>query len=174
MGQEYELQPSPITRTAKSVVDNVVYGTWTPEMSFSITNGDLNVVYTANVGQYVRTQNICHLFFRILTGVYTHSSASGALRFINIPFHGARQASLTSATYCGVCDYRGDGLVLGAGTTDIYPKITTDFTGSQPTTYMDFQSRGPGILGITLTSISAPSGAILVFNGSVTYPIYLT
>ena len=60
-------------------------GSWTPVLTFA-TPGNLSVVYSTQIGRYVRIGNICFATFRIDTSTFTHTTASGGVRVTGLPF----------------------------------------------------------------------------------------
>ena len=134
---EYQLQPSP-TRTSPNigqywvsfrpngpfsndvnVLDAYEEGIWTPTISFSGGNGDLNVVYSVRTGQYTRIGNQINLRFQVELSTFTHSTASGTLQITGCPFSSEIDAvgtmyfrGITKANYTQFTPLLGNGLSL--------------------------------------------------------------
>jgi len=60
-------------------------GLWTPTLTFA-TPGDLAVAYSQRVGEYFRIGNLVILTIALTTSSFTHTTASGSLRFTGLPF----------------------------------------------------------------------------------------
>lgn len=60
-------------------------GTWTPVLTCA-TPGDLNVVYSTQLGIYTKVGRLVTVYASVITSTFTHSTASGAIRFTGLPF----------------------------------------------------------------------------------------
>ena len=71
-----------------NTLDDYEEGTWTPEIHFSTTDGNLSVAYATQGGNYVKIGSLVHVCFMINTSTFTHSTASGNMRITGLPFTG--------------------------------------------------------------------------------------
>ena len=100
---EYDLQPSPVLRTAKTVYDGGVFGQWTPTLTFA-TPGNLSVGYSQQSGVYVRLGNMIFVSGTVNASTWSHTTALGALRINGLPYAAVNDASF----FCtGSIDYSG-------------------------------------------------------------------
>ena len=63
------------------------FNTFTPTLTFA-TPGDLNVVYSTQVGFYRRLGKQIHCIGNLVTSTWTHSTASGNHRISGFPYAG--------------------------------------------------------------------------------------
>ena len=76
------------------VLDDYEEGTWIPTITFE-TPGDLSVAYHANTNAtYTKVGRLVTISFYVRTTTFSHSTASGDLRILGIPF--------TPRTYTGM------------------------------------------------------------------------
>lgn len=68
-----------------NTLDDYEEGTWTPTVTFA-TPGDLNVVYSVRVGQYVKIGRQIYVTYRVDTTTFTHTTASGIIIVTGLPF----------------------------------------------------------------------------------------
>lgn len=66
-------------------------GTWTPVLTF-VTPGNLNVVYSTQVGSYTKVGRLVTVTGRITTSTFTFTTASGQLQITGLPYASRTQA----------------------------------------------------------------------------------
>ena len=129
--------------------------TWTPVLTFE-TPGDLSVVYTAQLGRYVKVGKIVHWHVIISTSTFTHTTASGALVVSGLPF--------TAATAAGFYWFGGNCILkyTKAGYTQVSPYI-----GSAGVIAKFFATgTGAALAEIAVADIPTTSNPTLYASGS--------
>ena len=155
MGREYELVASPQMREHKQVYDWGIEGDWTPVLTF-FTPGDLAITYSPSLGRYRRQGQIVEVMFTIVTGSFTHTTASGAARITGLPF--------TIQTF----DISGPGAVKWQGITAAnYTQMTTSpaITPTGIALVMSGSAQNTLVVGVT----QMPSGGSVSLFGSLRY-----
>lgn len=135
-----------------NTLDDYEEGTWTPVLTFA-TPGDLSVVYSAQVGSYSKIGRVVFVDFTIITSSFTHTTASGSLTFLGLPF-------AASANNIGNFDFQG---ITKAGYTHFVSRIANG--GSALT----IQASSSGLSRSTVANPDVPSGGSVVVIGSIQY-----
>lgn len=131
-------------------------GTWTPGITFA-TVGNLNVVYSAQVGRYQRTGNLVKASFTIVTSTFTFTTASGDLRITGFPF-----------TMAGATVDAGAVFVQGY-TKANFTQTTVTPVGSQ--TFANITVSGSGQSQATMKAADMPTGGTVIINGTLIYEV---
>lgn len=81
-------------------------GNWTPVFDFD-THGDLNVVYSAQTGRYVRVGALVIVFFNLNMSTFTFTTAAGGAKLTGLPYPntvtvGIGAAHFTNLTFAGL------------------------------------------------------------------------
>lgn len=132
-----------------------VINTWTPVLTFA-TPGDLNVVYSSQLGTYTLLADRCHFSVLIVTSTFTHTTASGVLKVTGLPY-----------TVGAISGY-GAGGVSGytkAGYTQIVP------LGLAGQTYVQFLAFGSGVAADALNETNMPTGGTVIVAITGSYKI---
>lgn len=130
--------------------------TWTPVVTFA-TPGDLNVVYSTQVGTYTRIGKLVVATYSIITSTFTHSTASGALRITGLPVAGRTLAGISQT---GTVAWAG---ITKANYTDIASQL-----GSAGT-FLTFTVSGSAQAIAALSTGDTPSAGTLILQGTITY-----
>ena len=130
-------------------------GNWTPTFTFG-TPGDLNIVYSSQVGKYTRIGRTVHVEMTLATSTFTHTTAAGNATINGLPFTigGTDATTLTGA--CGG-----------------YVNVTYPILGVQlfPTVSSIFLVKGGPGAGAPTTFVDFPSGGTLYITFQATYII---
>ena len=130
-------------------------GNWTPTFTFG-TPGDLNIVYSSQVGKYTRIGRTVHVEMTLATSTFTHTTAAGNATINGLPFTigGTDTTTLTGA--CGG-----------------YVNVTYPILGVQlfPTVSSIFLVKGGPGAGAPTTFVDFPSGGTLYITFQATYII---
>jgi hypothetical protein len=130
-------------------------GNWTPTFTFG-TPGDLNIVYSSQVGKYTRIGRTVHVEMTLATSTFTHTTAAGNATINGLPFTigGTDTTTLTGA--CGG-----------------YVNVTYPILGMQlfPTVSSIFLVKGGPGAGAPTTFVDFPSGGTLYITFQATYII---
>lgn len=130
-------------------------GNWTPTFTFG-TLGDLNIVYSSQVGKYTRIGRTVHVEMTLATSTFTHTTAAGNATINGLPFTigGTDATTLTGA--CGG-----------------YVNVTYPILGVQlfPTVSSIFLVKGGPGAGAPTTFVDFPSGGTLYITFQATYII---
>ena len=118
-------------------------GNWTPTFTFG-TPGDLNIVYSSQVGKYTRIGRTVHVEMTLATSTFTHTTAAGNATINGLPFTigGTDATTLTGA--CGGY-VNATFPILGM---QLFPTVSSIFLvkggpgAGAPTTFVDFPSGG--------------------------------
>ena len=99
-------------------LDDYEEGTFTPVATFA-TPGDLSVVYSTQIGRYVKIGKMVWVSFNIATSTFTFTTAAGAFSLTGFPFNQVN----VSTQAMGAMFFSG---IKSAGTafTDITARIT--------------------------------------------------
>lgn len=148
----------PATQSASNdanTFDDYEEGTCTLSLTFA-TPGDLNVVYSSQVGSYTKKGREVTLTFNITATTFTHTTASGALRITGQPFTQASD---------GVFNYGG---ISWQGITKTnYTDVCSQSTPNQA--YLTLAISGSGQTSTTVVAADMPTGTTKVLWGTITY-----
>lgn len=136
--------------------DDYEEGTWTPALSFA-TPGDLSVAYSVQGGAYTKIGNAVHITMDMDTSSFTHTTASGLLQLLNLPFTSANVATQT---------HSGAGTVSGitkAGYTGFPMRLSPNSSVAGIGAY------GSGITASNIAASDMPSGGTVQLRFSMTY-----
>lgn len=133
-------------------------GTWTPGITFG-TPGDLNVVYSARVGEYTLLGREVIGYVALTTSTFTHSTASGALQITGLPFTIATPGDL------------GAGVGLVTGWTITVTSGATILRARSATTYLTTLVFGSAGAFTEMNATHYASGAVVRVWGSFRYYI---
>mgnify|MGYP001602604691 CR=1 FL=1 len=139
-----------------NTLDDYEEGTWTPVLTF-VTPGNLNVVYSEQVGTYTKIGNLVRLSFRIATSTFTHTTASGAVNITGIPFS-------SGATYRAIGAMLFDGITKATYTQFALQILTS-------AAEIIIQASGSGVALASVTTADMPSGTQQTLVGSITYKV---
>lgn len=129
---------------------------WTPVLTYA-TPGDLNVVYSAQVGRALRIGRQVWLFFRIITSTFTHTTSAGALQITGVPY---TSANITGVDPPGVVRWQG---ITKAGYTQVNAYIDPNTTK----VVFDASASASGLAAIAAADM--PTGGTVILIGSLTY-----
>jgi hypothetical protein len=131
-------------------------GSWTPVLT-AATPGNLNVVYSLQVGGYIKIGKLVIANFSIQTSTFTHTTASGNVQITGLPFQSDWGASQGTR-----------GMLQGSG-----------WTKANYTQMMAVVSNGASIISVEMTGSAqtlanlaiteCPSGTQQQFRGCLTY-----
>jgi hypothetical protein len=133
-------------------------GIFTPNVSFD-TPGDLAVAYTVQSGRYVKTGSRVDITVVIVTSSFTHSTASGALKIIGLPY--------TSTAVGG--NLAMGSIIFGGYNSATHPILVPMVNAAK--NYIEFRSNGPGVAVANPVASAFPSGGVLVLEISITYTV---
>jgi len=130
-------------------------GTWTPTFTFG-TPGNLNIVYSSQVGKYTRIGRTVHVEMTLATSTFTHTTAAGNATINGLPFTIGGTDATTLAGACGG-----------------YVNVTYPILGMQlfPTVSSIFLVKGGPGAGAPTTFVDFPSGGTLYITFQATYII---
>lgn len=140
-----------------NTLDDYEEGTWTPEIHFSTTDGNLSVAYAVQAGNYVKIGSLVHLCFMINTSTFTHTTANGNLQIKGVPFTGSGYHT--------------------AGNVDTWGINITDVAGVCPyvvsgETYIQiYYGREGGATRAGINHTNMPSGTQQFLYGSLIYTV---
>lgn len=83
-----------------NTLDDYEEGTWTPVLTFS-TPGNISVVYTTQIGSYVKIGGRLFLDYSINTSTFSYTTASGNLRVTGLPFNPPAQLITGTILFSG-------------------------------------------------------------------------
>jgi hypothetical protein len=139
----------------KELLDWYEEGTWTPVLTFA-TPGNLNVVYSAQVGRYTRIGRLVTVIGAISTSTFTHTTASGNLNVTGLPFAAAN-----------VTDLVVNGTISSSGWTRTSEWITPQVSNGSSVVY--FQSSASGSALANVTTADTPTATQQVLRFTLTY-----
>lgn len=139
-----------------NTLDDYEEGTWTPVLTFA-TPGDLSVVYSQQIGRYIKIGKKVTLSARIDTSTFTHTTASGAVNVTGVPF-----ASETVTNFFWNGDLAGQG-VTKSGYTDFALRIGSN------SSIMEGVAMGSGSGFATITAADMPTGGTVILFFGCTY-----
>lgn len=149
----------PATQVASvdpNTLDDYEEGTWTPALSFAVP-GNLVVAYSVQGGYYTKVGNIVHITMDLDTSTFTHTTASGVLQILNLPFTSAAPANQTHSG-CGAV-----GGITKAGYTDFYMRLAPS------SSVAIFGASGSGVVASNVLAADMPTGGIVQLRQSMTY-----
>lgn len=139
-----------------NTLDDYEEGTWTPTLTFA-TPGDLVVVTSVNSGFYTKNGRECKVSFTLATSTFTHTTASGSLRFTGIPFTSLNAAGNTSM---GGTSWQG---ITKAGFTDAAALVAANSNNIEV-----FMSRNGGGRDQVFAA-DMPSGGSVIIQATIMY-----
>lgn len=131
-------------------------GTWTPVLTFA-TPGDLSVTYSAQVGMFWKESDLIHLWFRLITSSFTHTTAANTLQITGQPY---------TASGSPFVNFRGTGTwggITKAGYTHIIPTVGV---GDNKIT---LAASGSGVAFAGVTAADTPTGGSMNLQGHVSF-----
>lgn len=140
-------------------LDDYEEGDWTPGLTFD-TPGNLNVVFSSQVGKYTKIGRLVLLEFFMATSTFTHTTASGSLRVTGVPFTQA-----TGIEHAGSLS-RVQG-INAPGTS--FPMVSIQREGAVGTTLVFYQNNTDDGSSGGLPETMAPTGVQKVFTGMVAF-----
>ena len=129
---------------------------WTPTFTFA-TPGDLSVVYSTQVGRYVRVGRQVTAHFRIITSTFTHTTASGDATISGLPF-----AASSATNYSGTLSWQR---ITKANYTQVVPQIAASASS------MTLVASGSGQAASSVAAADMPTAGQLFLNGQITYEV---
>ena len=150
-GIDFSATSHPAGMTSELLAD-YEEGTWTPTFTFG-TAGDLNIVYSSQVGKYTKIGRTVHVEMTLATTTFTHTTASGNATIDGLPYV---IGGTDAATLTGAC--------VG------YVNLTFPILGMQffPTVASIFTLRG-GASGASASVLDFPTGGNLYITFQATY-----
>jgi hypothetical protein len=138
-----------------NTLDDYEEGAWTPAITFA-TPGDLGVVYSSQLGTYVKIGGTVIATVSMIVTV-THTTAAGACRITGQPF-------VASAAPLG----RG---VLGWGgiTKATYTQMTLVSVAAQ--SYAEIRASGSGVVFAAANAADMPTGGSVQLSGVLIYRV---
>jgi hypothetical protein len=152
----------PATQVASAnanTLDDYEEGTWTPGFTFA-TPGNLSFSsYSVQVAAYTKIGRSTTISFNIAiaAGVYTQTTASGALQVTGVPF-----ASLNTTNLVSLGPFSGHGITKAS-----YTSVVARLTFSA--TIIDFLAYGPGQAISLVAAADVPSGGAVALTSTITY-----
>jgi hypothetical protein len=146
----------PATQSASSdanTLDDYEEGTWTPSFTFG-TPGNLNIVYSSQVGKYTKIGRTVHVEMTMATTTFTHTTASGNATISGLPF---TIGGTDATTLTGAC---------GGYVNATYPILGMQFF---PTVSSTFLVRGGPGAGAAAPVLDFPSAGNLYITFQATY-----
>lgn len=131
--------------------------TWTPVITFS-TPGDLNVVYSTQIGTYTKIGREITAHFSISTSTFTHTTAAGQLNITGFPFTSANIANMFFEGPIGI--WQG---VTKVGYTSLGVQLANNSTLALVI------ASGSAQAASSLTSADMPTGGSVVLRGTALY-----
>lgn len=139
-----------------NTLDDYEKGTWTPALSFAVP-GNLAVAYSVQGGYYTKVGNLVHITMDLDTSAFTHTTASGVLQILNLPFTSAAPANQTHSG-CGVV-----GGITKAGYTDFCMRLAPS------SSIAIFGASGSGVGASNVLAADMPTGGTVQLRQSMTY-----
>lgn len=130
--------------------------TWTPVLTF-ITPGNLSVVYTTQVGRFIRIGRQVTVQFHVVTSTFTHTTASGSVLITGLPYV---SANTTGLTYAGALHWQG---ITNANLTHISTRIEPNESRVR------IQGTGSGVALTSIAATDMPTGGTVILRGGITY-----
>ena len=133
-------------------------GIWTFAISF-VSAGDLSVVYSEQSGTYTKVGRLVTINGNITTSTFTHTTATGNLEILGMPF-----TPLTSSSH------RWNGSVGYGGITKTgYEHLTIRVNNNSTTINIDASQEGAAKVAVAAADMPTANAVVLRF--SVTYEI---
>jgi hypothetical protein len=151
-GKGIDFSATPGTGTSELLAD-YEEGDWTPVFSFG-TPGNLNIVYSSQVGKYTRIGRTVHVEMTMATTTFTHTTATGNASISGLPF---TIGGTDTTTLTGAC---------GGYVNATYPILGMQFF---PTVATIFLVRGGPGAGAAATFLDFPSSGNLYITFQATY-----
>jgi hypothetical protein len=129
---------------------------WTPVLTFA-TPGDLNVVYSTQVGTYLRVGSLILATFNIATSTFTHGTASGDCNITGLPF---ASKNVTGDIHYGVLAWAG---ITKANYTQINASLAPNLS------LMTLQAYGSAQAAATIAVADMPTGGAVRLRGTIIY-----
>lgn len=137
-----------------NTLDDYEEGTWVANITFA-TPGNLSVSYSVRNARYVKVGRLVTVSFDITTSVFSHTTASGALRVTGLPF-----------TALGATGSRSGGYI-GGYTKANYTMVAAEIFPS--TDYVSFIAAGSGQSVASLTASDMPTAGTVSLYYTITY-----
>jgi hypothetical protein len=131
-------------------------GSWTPVFTFN-TPGDLDVVYSTQVGRYIRVGDEVTAWFNIITSTFTHTTASGNAQITGLPF---TPINITGFAPRSTLQW---SRITKANYTDISASISPN------STMMTLVACGSGQATANVTAADMPTAGTLVLVGQIIF-----
>lgn len=142
--------------TSVATIPATTAATWTPAITFT-TPGDLNVVYSVQVADYVKIGRLVMARFQVTTSTFTFTTASGSLTMTGLPF---TVDATTAVAQRGPLQWGG---ITKAGYTNIVVAAEVS------TTTATFRASGSGVALSTVVAADTPSAGTLDLRGFLIY-----
>jgi hypothetical protein len=140
-----------------NVFDDYEEGTWTPVLTF-VTPGNLNVVYSVQVGTYTKVGREVHLHVHLTLSTFTHTTASGNLNITGSPFTAANNNLVNT------------GVLAWTGITKAnYTAMALAMTPNSAVGIV--RASGSGQVLATLTTADMPTGGTPQLHGQMTFHV---
>ena len=149
----------PVTKEPSddpNTLDTYEEGTWTPTLTFA-TPGNLSVTYTVQIGRYQRFGKRVWVEASIETATFTHTTASGDLRIVGLPFDVDHDTTYTPG---GGCAFQG---ITKASYAQFYPVPQGN------TDYCLLQCSGSGQNVDTVDTADMPTGTTKIIRMAISY-----
>jgi hypothetical protein len=149
--------PDPQVPSADpNTLDDYEEGSWTPVLTFA-TPGDLNVVYSTQVGRYIKIGKFVQLVFAITTTTFTHTTAAGGLQITGVPFLSLNAPGVRARVGC-----------LWQGVTKLnYTDMAA--TLAENSQIISIAASGSGQNAVALAVGDLPSGGNVRFDAALGY-----
>ena len=131
-------------------------GSWTPVLTFA-TAGNLSVVYSTQVGRYIRIGDQVTAFFDLITSTFTHTTASGNAQITGLPF---TPENITGFAPRSTLQWSG---ITKANYTDIKASITPN------STTMTIVASGSGQASSNVAAADMPTTGSVILVGNITF-----
>lgn len=145
---------APGTWTPMAALIDYEEGTWTPVLTCS-TPGDLTVAYSTRTGLYTKIGRLVTVYANVVTSTFTHSTASGPIRFTGLPFN---------VTQRGVGSMAFEGITK-ANYTNLTPVPVV------ATTHLDIFASGSAQSTSTVKITEMPTAGNVAIQFTVTYTV---
>lgn len=144
----------PATQNASSnanTLDDYEEGTWTPVLSF-VTPGNLSVVYSTQVGWYIKIGQLATISANVQTSTFTHTTASGNGEITGLPF-----AATSTSGHAGMQALQFSGITKAN-----YTSISGDIVAGTST--IGFGASGSGQGAANVTASDMPTGGTVIIK----------
>jgi len=145
--------------TDVNTLDDYEEGTWTPVLTFA-TPGNLNVVYSVQVGRYIKIGRMVTLVGQVTTSTFTHTTASGDCNITGAPFAAVNVTDINATgplTWGGItkASYTNAVIRIVANTSVLSVAMSGSGQGVSIVGTGDMPTGGTVGLGFTLTYFAA-------------------